>query len=118
MLFRSMGSKTFDKDTARLREYFDMDVEDDTIAYYAKQGFFHPKDPNDLRTQLQTAHDSMMELLTCEKSIATVGLAHILQPKRWRKMITILNDRFRTQPNFGSKFVYSVNRHLQNFFDQ
>ena len=112
-----MGSKGFDKNTARLREYFDMDVEDDTIAYYAKQGFFHPKNPNDLRTQLQTAHD-MLELLTCEKSIATVGLAYILHPKRWRKMITILNDRFRTQPSFGSKFVYSIDRTLQNFFDQ
>jgi hypothetical protein len=112
-----MGSKTFDKNTARLREYFDMDVEDDTIAYYAKQGFFHPKNPNDLRTQLQTAHD-MLELLTCKQSIATVGLAYILQPKRWQKMITILNDRFRTQPSFGSKFVYSIDRTLQNFFDQ
>ena len=112
-----MGTKGFDKNTARLREYFDMDVEDDTIAYYAKQGFFHPKNPNDLRTQLQTAHD-MLELLTCEKSIATVGLAYILEPKRWRKMITILNDRFRTQPTFGSKFVYSIDRTLQNFFDQ
>ena len=100
-----------------MREYFDLDVEDDTIAYYAKQGFFHPKNPGDLHTQLQTAHD-MLELLTCKKSIATTGLAYILQPKRWRKMITILHDRFRTQANFGSKFVYSVDRTLQNFFDQ
>ena len=112
-----VDTKAFDKNTARLREYFDLDVEDDTIAYYAKQGFFHPKNPGDLHTQLQTAHD-MLELLTCKKSIATTGLAYILQPKRWRKMITILHDRFRTQPNFGSKFVYTVDRTLQNFFDQ
>ena len=112
-----VDTKAFDKNTARLREYFDLDVEDDTIAYYAKQGFFHPKNPGDLHTQLQTAHD-MLELLTCKKSIATTGLAYILQPKRWRKMITILHDRFRTQANFGSKFVYSVDRTLQNFFDQ
>lgn len=112
-----VDGKAFDKNTARLREYFDLDVEDDTIAYYAKQGFFHPKNPNDLHTQLQTAHD-MLEILTCKKSISTAGLAYILQPKRWRKMITILHDRFRTQPNFGSKFVYSVDRTLQNFFDQ
>ena len=112
-----VDTKAFDKNTARLREYFDLDVEDDTIAYYAKQGFFHPKNPSDLHTQLQTAHD-MLELLTCKNSIATAGLAYILHPKRWRKMITILHDRFRTQPNFGSKFVYSVDRTLQNFFDQ
>ena len=112
-----VNTKAFDKNTARLREYFDLDVEDDTIAYYAKQGFFHPKNPSDLHTQLQTAHD-MLELLTCKESIATTGLAYILHPRRWRKMITILHDRFKTQPNFGSKFVYSVDRTLQNFFDQ
>ena len=112
-----VNTKAFDKNTARLREYFDLDVEDDTIAYYAKQGFFHPKNPSDLHTQLQTAHD-MLELLTCKESIATAGLAYILHPRRWRKMITILHDRFQTQPNFGSKFVYSVDRTLQNFFDQ
>jgi hypothetical protein len=33
------------------------------------------------------------------------------------EMITILHDRFRTQNSFGSKFVYSVDRSLQNFFD-
>jgi hypothetical protein len=27
-----MGTKAFDKNTARLRKYFDMDVEDDAIA--------------------------------------------------------------------------------------
>ena len=111
-----MGSKSYDKNVTSLREYFDCDVEEDTIAYYAKQGFFHPKDPNDLRTQLRTAHD-MLEL-TCKKLIATKGLAYILQPKRWGKMISILSERFRTQPNFGSKFVYSIDRSLQNFFDQ
>ena len=75
-----MGTKGFDRTTASLREYFDMDVEDSTIAYYAKQGFFHPKTPDDLRIQLQTAHD-MLELITCKGSIATKGLAYILHPK-------------------------------------
>jgi hypothetical protein len=79
-----MGTKAFDKNTARLQEYFDMDVEDDTIAYYAKQGYFHPKNPSDLRIQLQTAHD-ILELLTCKKSIATKGLAYIFQPRQWQK---------------------------------
>jgi hypothetical protein len=62
--------------TARLREYFDMDVKDDMIAYYAKQGYYHPKNPSDLRIQLQTAYD-MLELFTCKKSIATIGLVLI-----------------------------------------
>ena len=57
-----MDNNAFDKSTVRLREYFDMEVTDETIAFYAKQGFFHPTNPNDMRIQLQTAHN-MLELL-------------------------------------------------------
>ena len=59
-----IGGKAFDTHTATLREYFDLDVEDATIAYYAKQGFFHPTNPHDLRIQLEAAME-MLELLTC-----------------------------------------------------
>ena len=69
-----MGGKGFDKSTAKLWEYFDMEVTDDTLAFYAKQGFFHPTNPNDMRIQLQTAHN-FLELLTCKRSIATEGLS-------------------------------------------
>ena len=59
-----IGGKAFDTHTATLREYFDLDVEDATIAYYAKQGFFHPTNPHNLRIQLESAME-MLELLTC-----------------------------------------------------
>ena len=112
-----MGNKAFDKSTAKLREYFDMEVTDATIAFYAKQGFFHPANPNNMRVQLQTAHD-MLELLTCKRSIATRGLAYILEPSRWDRIVTLLHDRFQTETQFGSKFVYSIDRTLQVFLDR
>ena len=112
-----MGSKGFDKNTARLREYFDMEVTDETIEFYAKQGFFHPKNPHDMRIQLQTAHD-MLELLTCKGTIAAAGLAYVLDPNRWDRVVTILHDRFQTEEQFGSKFVYSMDRTLQVFLDR
>ena len=112
-----MGSKGFDKNTARLREYFDMEVTDETIEFYAKQGFFHPKNPHDMRIQLQTAHD-MLELLTCKGTIAAAGLAYVLDPTRWDRIVTILHDRFQTEDQFGSKFVYSMDRTLQVFLDR
>ena len=112
-----MGGKGFDKSTAKLREYFDMEVTDETIAFYAKQGFFHPTNPNDMRIQLQTAH-SFLELLTCKRSIATKGLSYILEPSRWDRIVTLLHDRFQTEAQFGSKFVYSVDRTLQVFLDR
>ena len=110
-----MGTRTFDSNTATLREYFGMDVEDSTVAYYAKQGFFHPTNSHDLRIQLQTALD-MLELLTCTNSIATSGLHYLLHPPRWRRYATEIHDRFVAEKSFGTKFLYSVDRTLQTFF--
>ena len=100
-----------------LREYLGMDVDETTLEYYAKQGFFTPTNPHDLRVQLQTAL-SMLELLTCANSIATPGLRYVLQPSRWTRMTTILNDRFKTEKDFGAKFCYTLDRSLQIFLDR
>ena len=112
-----MGAKAFDSITATLREYFGMDVDDSTVEYYAKQGFFHATNQHDLRIQLQTALE-MLELLTCENSIATKGLHYILDPKRWRRLSTVLHGRFLIDKSFGTKFLYSIDRALQVFFEK
>jgi hypothetical protein len=112
-----MGGKAFDTHTATLREYFDLDVEDATIAYYAKQGFFHPTNPHDLRIQLETAME-MLELLTCPNSVATHGLHYILDPKMWRRYSTRMHDRFLSDKTFGSQFLYTIDLSLQTFFDR
>jgi hypothetical protein len=112
-----MGGKAFDSHTATLREYFDMDVEDATITYYAKQGFFHPKNAHDLRIQLETALE-MLELLTCSNSIVTHGLHYLLNPKMWRRYSTRMHDRFLGDKSFGSQFLYSIDLSLQTFFDR
>ena len=103
--------------TELLREYLGMDVEESTLDYYMKQGFYTPSTPNDLRIVLRTALD-MLQLLTCDATIAGRGLAHVLEPRRWNRMTTILNDRFSTEPEFGAKFCYTLDRHLQTFFDK
>jgi hypothetical protein len=100
-----------------LREYLGMDVDEATLEFYAKQGFYTPKTPNDLRVQLQTALD-MLELLTCDGTIAGKGLAFVLEPHRWAQLTTILNDRFKSEKDFGAKFCYSLDRHLQTFFNK
>jgi hypothetical protein len=94
-----------------------MDIEEETLEYYAKQGFYIPASQNDMRIQLQTALHTL-ELLTCDQSIATKGLAYVLEPRRWARMTTNLNDRFKTEPEFGTKFCYTLDRHLQIFFDK
>jgi hypothetical protein len=113
-----IGGKAFGKgDNELLREYLGMDVEESTLDYYLKQGYYTPSNPNDLRIQLQTALD-MLELLTCDGTIAGKGLAHILEPRRWSKLTTILNDRFQSEAEFGAKFCYTLDRHLQTFLDK
>jgi hypothetical protein len=77
-----MGAKAYDSSTVTLRKYFDLDVKDATVAYYAKQGFVHPTNSHDLRIQLETALE-MLELVTCAKSIATQGLHYIVNPQLW-----------------------------------
>ena len=103
--------------TELLREYLGMDVEESTLEYYLKQGYYTPSTPNDLRIQLQTALD-MLQLLTCDGTIAGRGIAHVLDQRRWGRLTTILNDRFSSEAEFGAKFCYSLDRHLQTFFDK
>ena len=60
----------------------------------------------------------MLELLTCDGTIAGKGLAYVLESNRWAQLTTILNDRFKSEKDFGAKFCYSLDRHLQTFFNK
>ena len=102
-------------DIALLRDYFGLDVDDDTVNHYARQGWFYPSNHYDLRVQLKTAC-SMLELLTGEGSIASHGLSYILNQKRWDRYAPLLAERFKTENLFGAKFVYCLDRNLQVFF--
>ena len=103
-------------DIALLRNYdFGLDVDDDTVNHFAKQGWFYPSNHYNLRVQLKTAC-SMLELLTGEGSIASHGLSYILNPKCWDRYAPMLAERFKTENLFVAKFVYCLDRNLQVFF--
>jgi hypothetical protein len=76
-------------DIALLRDYFGLDVDDDTVSHYAKQGWFYPSNHYDLRVQLKTAC-AMINLLTGAGSIASQGLSYILSPTRWDRIRTTI----------------------------
>ncbi len=42
----------------------------------------------------------------------------MLEKGRWAQPTTILNDRLKSEKDFGAKFCYSLNRHLQTFFNK
>jgi hypothetical protein len=112
-----LGSKGSKGGNELLREYLGMDVDAATLEFYLKQGFYTPKTPHNLRVQLQTALD-MLELLTCDGTIAGKGLSYVLETNRWAQLTTILNDRFKSERDFGAKFCNSLDRHLQTFFNK
>ena len=112
-----LGGPQFDAGKARLRDLFEAKVDEETILHYSKQGLFAAGNHHDMRVQLQTALD-MLELLLGAGSIATQGLAYVLEPQRWRRMSVIFHDRFKSEPQFGAKFVYCLDRSLQQFFTQ
>jgi hypothetical protein len=104
-------------DVALLRDYFGLDVDDDTVSHYARQGWFYPSNHYDLRVQLKAARD-MIDLLAGKDSIASHGLSHILHPNRWDRYAPLLAERFKTENLFGAKFVYCLDRNLQVFFSK
>ena len=108
-------NNTNKSDIALLQDYFGLDVDDDTVNHYARQGWFYPSNHYDLRVQLKTAC-AMLDLLTGEGSIASHGLSYILNPARWDRYAPLLAERFKTENLFGAKFVYCLDRNLQVFF--
>ena len=62
----------------RVREFFELDPDDETVKFYQKKEFFVPTNENELKIVLQTWHD-LLELLTVKGSIAVEGLALILE---------------------------------------
>jgi hypothetical protein len=97
-------------DIALLCDYFGLDVDDDTVNHYARQGWFYPSNHYNLRVQLKTACSMMLELLTGEDSVATHGLSHILNQKCWDRYTPLLAKRFKTKNLFGAKFIYCLDR--------
>ena len=112
-----ISGKAFDGDSAIMRDYFGLEVDESTISYYTKQGYFAPENAYDLHIQLKTMRD-MLELLTCKDSIAAKGLNYVLDQKRWDGITIQLHERFATEPNFGAKFCYGVDKPIQMLLDK
>ena len=109
------GKNNFDAARARMRDLFEADVDEETIPYYSKQGYYTATNQHDLRVQLQTAID-MLSLLLGVGSNATQGLAYVLEPRRWTGMSMHFHERFRSEAFFGPKFIYCLDRSLQQLF--
>jgi hypothetical protein len=83
------------------------------VDYFAKKSYYVANNPDHLKIQIKTFHDLLQEF-TCPNSIALRGLKHILD--NFDKNITSFADMYAVVPNFGAKFLYSIDRSVQFFF--
>ncbi|KAI2508557.1 hypothetical protein MHU86_5849 [Fragilaria crotonensis] len=88
-----LGSKGSRGGNELLREYLGMDVDEATLEFYMKQGFTPEHAPRPASAAPDRA--DMLELLTCDGTIAGKGLAYVLDARRWGQLTTVLNDRFK-----------------------
>jgi hypothetical protein len=73
------------------------------------------KDVHELQIQVKTFRD-LLELLTCHDSVVTQGLSVVLC--EFKTNYTTIQEMFITVPQFGLKFLYSLDRQIQRFLEQ
>ncbi len=105
----------FNKYRAQLREHLDLDTDEATLNYYLKNEFTVAKDDHELQIQIETFRN-LLELLTCHDSVVTQGLSVVLQ--EFKSHYTMIQEMFVTVPQFGLKFLYSLDRQVQRFLEQ
>ena len=111
---RSLGPTPINKDKQRIREFFDLDVDEDTIDHYLKMEYFVPKNENELRIQLETWRDTLA-MVTCVDTVANDGLSHFLE--RFDDLYSTIQEMFQVVPNFGLLVLLTLDRHLQKFYE-
>jgi hypothetical protein len=112
---RDSGPVAFNQDRAQLREHLDLDTDEATLSFYLKKEFTVAKDVHELQIQVETFRN-LLELLTCHDSVVTQGLTVVL--REFRKHYTMIQEMFVTVPQFGLKFLYSLDRQIQRFLEQ
>ena len=111
----SKGSSTESliKGRGRVREFFDLEADDETLKFYQKKEFFVPTDENELKIVLQTWHD-LLVLLTVKDTIAAEGLSLILS--KFDEHYQIIQEMFASSDDFGLTVLVILDNHLQKFF--
>ena len=110
----TLDQKHLSKSKARIGELLGADPSDEIIDYLARQQFYVPQNPEELKIQIRAALDTLEKLLG-HRSVSTVGLDLIT--RRFSGYRSQIGRMFEHDKQFGAKFVYSVDRSLQQFFE-
>ena len=107
-------SKSILQGKSRIREFFDLEADEETLAFYQKKEFFIPTSENKLKIVLQTWHD-LLVLLTVERPIAVERIAIILE--QFDDHYQVIQEMFASTTNFGLTVLVILDNHLQKFFE-
>ena len=110
---KSSATESLIKGRGRIREFFDLDTDDETLNFYQKKEFFVPTSESELKIVLQTWHD-LLVLLTVEDTIAAEGLALILE--KYDDHYQIIQEMFASNEDFGLTVLVILDNQLQKFF--
>jgi hypothetical protein len=102
------------KGKGRIREYFDLDADEETLTFYQKKDFYIPTSEPELKIVLQTWHD-LLVLLTVKDTIAAEGLALILE--KYDSYYQVIQEMFASSKDFGLTVLVILDNHMQRFFE-
>jgi hypothetical protein len=109
------GATAINRDKQRIRDYFDLPVEEECVDYYVKKEYFVLRNAHQLEIVI-TAWKDLVELCTVENSIAVAGLKQFLSSLD--DLYQILEEMFKVVPNFSLLIILSLDLHLQNFYER
>ena len=102
------------KGKSRIRKFFELEADEETPTFYQKREFFITTSKNELKIVLQTWHD-LLVLLTVNRSIATKGIALILD--QFDDHYHVIQEMFASTADFGLTVLVILDNHLQKFFE-
>jgi hypothetical protein len=101
------------KGKGRIREFFDLDADKETLKFYQNEEFFVSTSKPELKIVLQTWHN-LLVLLTVKDTVATEGLALILT--KHDSHCQVIQQMFASSKDFGLTVLVILDNHLQRFF--
>jgi hypothetical protein len=113
-LTKGTSTESAIKGRGRIREFFALEADEDTLKFYQKKEFFIPTSENELKIVLQTWHD-LLVLMTVKDSIATEGLSLILE--HYDDHYQVIQEMFASSADFGLTVLVILDNQLQKFFE-
>ena len=99
---------------SRIREFFDLEADEETLTFYQKKEFSIPTSENEVKIVLETWH-YLLVLLTVERSIAVEGIAIILE--QFDDHYQVIQEMFASTADFGLTVLVILDNHLQKCFE-